>query len=129
MRKIGVVSHIEITLESGQPTVRDRALIRNLKDKIFVDSIRADDVKVCFYKSEEDAGFREHYLRDERSFLIFVRAREFSNSPDKFGVKIGDVIVELQKGKDDVFKISKILKGGFVKSGNEVFLLSFEKSS
>lgn len=128
MDKIGIVSHIEITLENGQSTVRNRVLIRTVKNKIFVDSIHADEVKVCFYKSEEDAGFKEPSLGNEKRFSLFVQAEKFLNLPDDFVVKIGVVVVKLQKDKGNAFKILKILKGGFVKSGNEVLMLSFEKS-
>ncbi len=128
MEKIGVVSHIEITLEKGKTTVRDRALLWSVRDRLFVDSIYADEIEVYFYKSEEDVGFRELSLRDDKIFFIFVQVEEFPSLSDEFILEIGDVTAELRRSKGGGFRVSKILKGGFVKSGNRVYLLSFEKS-
>ncbi len=127
MEKIGIVSHIETTLENGQTTVRDRVLLRSVGDRLFVDSICADEIKLYFYKSQDDIGFREFSLRNEKSFSIFVEVKELPSLRDEFIVKIGDITAEIQKSKGTWYRVSKIFKGGFVKSGNEVYLLSFEK--
>lgn len=128
VKKIGIVSHVETTLENGQVSVRNRALFRNVKDRVWVDSTYAGKIKVCFYKSEEDIGFRGLSLRSEKNFFILVQVEELPSLPDEFVIKTGDVIAMLRRGEGAEFEISKILKGGFVKSGNEVYLLSFENS-
>jgi len=114
----GFVLYIQITLENGERTIRDRALLRNEWGRFFVDSIQADVINVLFCKSRNDE------FPDEK-FCIVVLIQEEVELPEKFSVKIGDATLKLEQVGDLKFRITDILRGGFVKSGHPVEIVKF----
>ncbi len=105
-------------LENGQIVKRDRALFRVEGERTFVDRSTVDYVKVYFYENEEVLGSFEK----KENFLVFIRVEKSKSISDKFKAKIGDLVVEVERVDKFEFKICKILKGGFVKSGNDVYI-------
>jgi uncharacterized protein YcsI (UPF0317 family) len=114
---IGTVKYILITLGSGQSVVRNKAVLRKEMDKTFVNSHQAEKVKILLNDSEE--------LNTNEKFAIVVSSKENIDLPQKFIIQIGDLIVEVEKISQFELEVRRILKGGFVKSGNKVSIVKF----
>ncbi|MDW8109401.1 MAG: hypothetical protein RMJ81_07100 [Candidatus Kryptonium sp.] len=112
------VLYIQLTLGNGQRVIRERALIRSKDGKFFIDSIEADSIKLLFKRS------RDTMLTNEK-FEIVLELTSEVEIPKRSFVKIGEAILEVEKIEPYRFRVSKILKGGFIKSGNEVKIVKF----
>lgn len=115
---LAFVLYIQLTLENGQKVIRDKALLRDEKGKFFIDSTQTDIIKVLFCDSENTR------LIDDK-FAIFIYRKEKVNLAKQLFLEIGDVILEIEKIKSFEFLVKNILKGGFVKAGNEVKIVKF----
>lgn len=112
------VLYIQLTLENGQRVVRDRALLRAVRGSFFIDSVQADIIKILLRQSEDTK------LSDDK-FAIFIFKKEEIDLPERFLVEIGDVILDIEKIKPFEFYVKDILRGGFIKAGNEVKIVKF----
>jgi hypothetical protein len=119
-RKIGRVLFNMIVLKNGQMTVRERILIHCKRDKLFIDSAPAEEVKIYMCESEKVL------TSNEDGFSIWIKIEAQFEPPEDFIIEIGDVKFEIEmlfrRSGIWCFRVKKILKFGFVKSGNEVFL-------
>ncbi len=113
---IGTVKYILLTLKNGQRVVRDRAVLRSEKGKIFVDSVQAENIKILG-EDRESGG--------DENFAIIISILKNVNLPQKFIIQIGDAVIEAEKVAPFEFEVRRILKGGFVKSGNDVLIVNF----
>ncbi len=114
---IGTVKYIIITLENGQHSVRNRALLRTVKGKIFIDSIQTETLKILLRDSEE--------IDSNEKFAIAISTLEKIELSEEITIRIGDAILEATKVSQFELEVKSILKGGFVKSGNEVLVVKF----
>lgn len=112
------VLYIQLTLGNGQKVIRERALVGNKDGKFFIDSMETDSIKLLFKRS------RDTVLTNEKFEIVLELTNEVE-IPKKLLVKIGEVILEVEKIEPYRFRVSKILKGGLIKSGNEVKVVKF----
>ncbi len=116
-KELGLVSHIQVVLENGQRVVRDRALFEVRFGKMLVDSVSADKIQIFLCRGEI-------FEIKSQSFLICVQAKDVE-MPNNFLMKIGDVIFEVEKINDMELTVKRIIKGGFIRSGNKVVIVKF----
>jgi len=117
IKELGVVSHIQVVLENGLRVVKDRALFEVRFGKMLVDSVSADKIQIFLCRGET-------FEIESQNFFICVEAKDIE-MPSNFLMKIGDVIFEVEKINDMELTVKRIIKGGFVKSGNKVMIVKF----
>jgi len=117
IKELGVVSHIQVVLENGQRVVKDRALFEVRFGKMLVDSVSADKIQIFLCRGET-------FEIESQNFFICVEAKDIE-MPSNFLMKIGDVIFEVEKINNMELTVKRIIKGGFVKSGNKVMIVKF----
>jgi len=113
------VLYIQLTLENGQRVIRDRALLRAVRGSFFIDSVQADVIKILLRQSEDTK------LSDDKFAIFIFKKEEEIDLPKRFLVEIGDVILDIEKIKPFEFYVKDILRGGFIKAGNEVKIVKF----
>ncbi len=119
-RKIGRVLFSRATLKSNQMTTRERILVSIERGKFFIDSVPVEEIRIYMCDDEESLSF------GNEKFSIWVKLENYFELPKRFTIEIGDVKFEIEmifnRERIWCFGVKKILKFGFVKSGNEVFI-------
>ncbi len=119
-RKIGRVLFSRATLKSNQMTTRERILVSIERGKFFIDSVPVEEIRIYMCEDGESLSF------GNEKFSIWVKLENYFELPKRFTIEIGDVKFEIEMifNREGIwcFGVKKILKFGFVKSGNEVFI-------
>lgn len=115
-KSLGTVLYTQLMLQNGQKVIRERVLLRTKDNKFFVDSLQSDNIKVLLCSTPDSK-----VIDDE--FVIFILKKDKIPPFENLLIEIDDVILEIEQIDAFNFRVKNILRGGFIKSGNEVKII------